>query len=166
MAKALFSTSLFTLLLAYLFAGCAANETTSSTPAQEVIEPTIGSNGLTYEMDETGDFAICTGIGNATDTDIVIASHFEGVIVQEIASSAFYQNESVQSVQIPDGIKIINQKAFFECASLTTVEISSTVTVIGAQAFRNCPKLNSVTVEDNNKLVKINLHAPFPVMLF
>ena len=158
MKKALFTTAVLPLFCAFFLMGCAANGATSSNP-KDKIQPTAGSVGLTYELDESGDFAICAGIGTATDLDIVIASHFEGIIVEEIATSAFSENDFIQSVHIPDGVKIINQKAFFECAVLTTVEISSTVTEIGAQAFRNCPKLNSVTIEDDNDLTKINLNA-------
>lgn len=158
MKKSLLSTAIISLCLASLLTGCASNNTSES-DAKKPITPTTGSEGLTYKIDDSGDFAICTGIGTATASDIVISSHFEGVIVEEIATAAFSKNASIQSVQIPDGIKTINQKAFFECATLTTVEISSTVTEIGAQAFRNCPKLKTVTIEDDNDLEKINLYA-------
>ena len=168
MIKAFVSTALLSLILIPFFTGCAPIASSSSSESEyndssssieEEIEVTAGTDGLTYEMDKNGEFAICTGIGTATDADIVIASHYEGVLVEQIATSAFNGNAFIESVEIPEGVKIINQKAFFQCAALTTVEISSTVTEIGMHAFRNCPKLDSVTIADDNDLTKINLNA-------
>lgn len=160
MRKKPLSTALLSLLIASLFVGCGTvNDSPSSSESTDYIEPTIGTDGLTYELADDGSFAICTGVGTATASDVIISSHFEGVLVQEVATSAFSENSSIQSIEIPDGIKTIKQKAFFQCSSLKTVEISSTITEIGAQAFRNCPKLDSVTIEDNNALTKINMHA-------
>ncbi len=169
MKKALIATAVLSLFAALAFVGCAPiasasssqteNVDGSSSIQEELIEPTVGSDGLSYKMDENGEFAICTGIGTATNPDIVIASHYEGVIVEQVASSAFNGNAFIESVQIPEGVKIIKQKAFFQCAALTTVEISSTVTEIGIEAFKNCPKLDSVTVANDNDLTKINLNA-------
>ena len=159
MRKTLLSTLLLSLLIVPLFAGCATEDSAPSSNTNDYIEPTIGTDGLTYELADDGSFAICTGVGTASATEVVVSSLYEGVLVQEIATSAFSENSSIQTIEIPDGLKKINQKAFFQCSALKTVEISSTVTEIGAQAFRNCPKLESVTIEDNNALTKINLYA-------
>ena len=169
MIKAFLSTAVLSVFCASFFVGCALNappstvslesEDSSSSEQTDTIETTVGSDGLSYKISDDGSFAICTGVGTATATDIVIASHYEGVVVEQIAASAFSENAFIENLQIPDGIKIIQQKAFFQCQALTTVEISSTVTEIGAQAFRNCPNLDSATIEDDNDLNKINLYS-------
>ena len=155
-AKSIFLVALSILLLAMALVGCNSK---NSPPSKPDITPTVGSAGLTYKLDDSGEFAICTGIGTADTTDIVISSHFEGVVVEEIASSAFNGNNYIKTLRIPDGIKVIKQKAFFKCSALKIVEISSTVTEIGTQAFRNCTSLISVSVDDNNDLTKIGLNA-------
>lgn len=94
MIRAFVSTILLSLLVAPLFVGCDVTDTSSSEPPKE-ITPTVGTDGLAYELSDNGDFAICTGIGTATLSDIVIASHFEGVIVEQITTSAFSKNEFI-----------------------------------------------------------------------
>lgn len=49
------------------------------------------------------------------------------------------------SMNIPEGVTIIDSYAFYECANLTTVTIPSTVTEIGTEAFGSCTALTSVT---------------------
>ena len=62
-----------------------------------VITNVEGTKGLAYEVvspKKGAAYAICTGIGTATDTDIVIASHYDGFIVEEVDANAFKNNTS------------------------------------------------------------------------
>ncbi len=148
--------SLIPLLVLSPFLFSCGTENNKNTPDVPVTE---GSAGLTYELSENGDYAICTGIGTATDNEITIASHYENVVVKEIETKAFNENATIEILTIPKGVEKINQKAFYNCALLKDVEISNTVVEIGPNAFNNCLKLLSVTIENDNALTKIGLYA-------
>lgn len=64
----------------------------------------------------------------------------------EIYSYAFYYDNILTSVVIPDSVTSIGDEAFNECDKLTSVTIGDGVTTIGGNAFRGCDKLTSVTI--------------------
>lgn len=76
-----------------------------------VIENPHGTPGLAYTLSQDGTYYICSGIGTATDTDIVVASEYNGLPVTKIKSSAFYQTD-ITSVIMPDSIEVSNEFAF------------------------------------------------------
>jgi hypothetical protein len=59
----------------------------------------------------------------------------------QIAANAFYEIESLQSIEIPNNIKKIGEFAFFGCIDLQSISIPSTVSVIEYGAFGNCGSL-------------------------
>lgn len=116
--------------------------------------------------------------GSATTVDI--PSYIDGYPVKEISSSAFANNTSVTTVNIPNTITTIGGSAFKGCTSLknitipdsvtsiasstfqgctalTSITIPNTVTSIGANAFENCTKLKNVQLP--NKLTKMGYYA-------
>jgi hypothetical protein len=54
---------------------------------------------------------------------------------------------------LPEGITEINQYAFYDCDSLTSVEIPDSVIKIGYDAFSNCVRLTSVAIGNNVALI-------------
>ncbi|MBQ7380457.1 MAG: leucine-rich repeat domain-containing protein, partial [Clostridia bacterium] len=59
---------------------------------------------------------------------------------------AFYDCDSLASVNIPDSVTSIGKLAFGWCENLTSVTIGNSVTSIGKSAFYECTSLTSVTV--------------------
>lgn len=110
------------------------------------VQPT---EGLGYMLSEDGKYYICTGLGTATDTDIVIASVYNGLPVTSINDSAFENRSSLTSVTIPDSVTSIGANAFDSCANLTSVTIPNSVTSIGDWAFLYCSGLTSITIPDS-----------------
>lgn len=58
--------------------------------------------------------------------------------VSEIGAYAFYDCNSMKTINIPDGVENINDYTFFGCASLNKIDIPNTVVGIGAYAFYGC----------------------------
>lgn len=105
----------------------------------EPIEPdepiADGTSGLAYTLSEDGTYYACSGIGTATDTDIVIGSYYNGLPVIEIAQRAFYSNNKITSVTLPDTIKVIRTEAFAFAFNLGDITIPENVISIGYMAF-------------------------------
>ena len=96
-----------------------------------------------------------------------------------IGDSIFYNDDSLTSVKIPDGVTSIGwyafencssltsinipgsvesiDYAFYDCDGLTNVEIGNGVTNIGDCAFYNCNGLTSITIPDS--VTSIGSHA-------
>ena len=114
--------------------------------------PTLSgaSAGLEYELnnDETG--YILTGIGECTDTNVIIPSTHEGLPVVAIGDRALHSCSSFTSISIPDSITYIGEDAFAYCTSLVRITIPESVVFIGKSPFFRCSSLISIDVDRNN----------------
>jgi hypothetical protein len=106
-------------------------------------------------------------VGNGSK--VVIPAEIEGLPVREIANRAFFENETITSVVIPNGVTIIRHGgldswdfdsawgAFKDCTRLSSITIPDSVKEIGGWAFEGCSSLVSVTIPDN--VTSISLRA-------
>ena len=67
---------------------------------------------------------------------------------QKIDMLAFYQNENLIHVGLPDGLIVIGSAAFSSCPLLESLDIPSTVRYINNGAFERCTNLKSITLPD------------------
>ncbi|MCD8041421.1 MAG: leucine-rich repeat domain-containing protein, partial [Clostridia bacterium] len=112
-------------------------------------ENVTASEGLEYTLSDDKTYYIVSGIGECTDTDIVIPSIYNGLPVEAIGESAFSNCTSLKSVTIGKGVTSTGYKAFYGCTSLTSVTIGSGVTSIGGSTFYDCISLESVTIPNS-----------------
>ncbi len=92
------------------------------------------------------DGTICiTGYRVAT-THLEIPSTIDGATVTQIGDRAFYDNDFLVSVTIPDTVTSIGSSAFMMCSGLTSVTIPDSMTAIGRSAFNQCPNLKSIRI--------------------
>lgn len=105
-------------------------------------QPQPFTQGLTYTYIANG-YEV-SGIGTATDKDIIIPSTYKGVAVTSIGDNAFSQSE-IQFISIPDSVISIGSSAFY-LTRLTEIIIPDSVRTIGDSAFLNCKKLVSITI--------------------
>ena len=103
---------------------------------------------FTYEV-ENGKVTI-TGCDSSISGDLVLPATIDGYPVEEIGSRAFYGNNTITSIVIPEGVKVISTLIFFNSKSLKSVTIPSTVSFIGAGAFSDCDSLTNITVHEDN----------------
>ena len=117
---------------------------------QPTVWPHKNSEGLAYEPSADGESYILSGIGACTDTILLIPNLHDGLPVSAIAPVAFYGNEQITDVYIPDTVLEIGEGAFAACPNLSTVYIGEGVVAIGEVAFSNSPSLSKITVSSHN----------------
>ncbi len=69
--------------------------------------------------------------------------------VRTIEAYAFYNNNNLTAVTIPDRVEIIGKSAFDGCDKLARVELGSGVKTIGHDAFNSCRSLTEILIPDN-----------------
>lgn len=74
--------------------------------------------------------------------------------VKSIGSSAFYGNEELTEVTIPDGVRKIEANAFKHCLNLTKVDIPDSVYLIEHDAFYGCKSLTEIIIPDSVTLIE------------
>ena len=102
-------------------------------------ENKIHSKGLSYTLSRNN--YIVAGIGECTDTDIIIPATYKGLPVTSIGDEAFYWVtgcSSLTSVVIPNSVTSIGDEAFRYCRTLSSIVIPDSVTSIGERAFESC----------------------------
>lgn len=102
----------------------------------------------TYDVVGSPSGAIITGY-TGLGGDIVIPSTLGGYPVVEIGFFAFYEQNSLISVVIPDGVKVIGGHAFRDCSQLVRVIMPNSVTTIYEGAFYDDYNLIDVTMSSN-----------------
>lgn len=131
-----------------------ANGVFDSCPLQTVKLPdhgaAIGADGkpLPLEiMEETfreanydGDGSVSYDLGSAT----------------AIGEKAFYQNASIETIEIPEGVALLGTESFSECENLTNVGFGK-VETIGQKAFAKSPKLKFSKSETANYALPVTL---------
>lgn len=132
------------------------------------------TDGLEYTLfDKDGSYYICSGLGTATQTDIVIAPEYNGKPVKEIGEDAFgggnltsvvmYDSiirigdwafegcSNLKEVTFGDGLLRIGVRAFDRCSSLKSLDLPETIFSLGFGSFGSCESLTSITVSEENK---------------
>ena len=100
-------------------------------------DPNYGATpGLSFNLNADAVSYSCSGLGIATDTDIVIPSTYKGLPVTSIVNSAFYNKRNLTSLTIPDSVTSISSNAFTGCSGLKSViMLSATPPTLGTTIF-------------------------------
>ena len=90
------------------------------------------------------------------DTEVIATGAFYGNDVLEkvnlpnslrvIGGSAFSGCESLMSITIPDSVEIIGDVAFYNCTSLSSITLGSSISYIGEDAFEFCRRIETVNI--------------------
>ncbi len=118
------------------------------------------STGLKFALTEDGSGYAVVGIGSCKDTDLIIPATYKGLPVTEIGyrtdagpmvvtDRAFQNCEQLQSVTLPDSIRVIHAYSFYYCTGLTSVIVPDGVELVGAYAFACCESLTSIQLPDS-----------------
>lgn len=79
-------------------------------------------------------------LGGEKATDIVIPGTFETM------PQYAFENSSIESVRLEDGVKIIGERAFRNCTALKSIDLGNTLEIIGPSALAYCTALESLTI--------------------
>lgn len=112
--------------------------------------------GITYGLTLASDGMQITRFGKA-DQNVTLPDKYFDRPVTSIGVRAFYDNENLTSVTIPDSIIRIERTAFGWCKNLTAVTIPDSVTYIGENAFAACEKISSLNI--GNSVISMGRNA-------
>lgn len=103
------------------------------------------SEGLLFAEFPEGGMCL-RGIGECTDTEIIVPAMYEDTPVTWILHSVFKEPTTLKSVTLPDTLLGIADRAFSGCISLESVNIPDGVTYIHDCTFQNCISLTSIII--------------------
>lgn len=87
-------------------------------------------------------------------SEIIVPDHVKNFAVVKIGRCAFVENKTLETITIPDTVKMIGDGAFEACSSLKAISLPKSVSKIGASAFYACMSLKSIVVP--NSVTTIN----------
>lgn len=130
--------------------GTTAEETTSEETTAPVEDVYDGSRGLEYFVVGTSSRARLVSIGTCTDTDVVVASTYNGAQVTDISAGAFAGGENILSITLPDSVTTIPAGAFAGCTNLKKLVIGAGVRFFTSSLLKDCPLLESIEISPEN----------------
>lgn len=74
---------------------------------------------------------------NGQDANVILPSSFDDEKVIGIYAKAFYGNKTIETIDIPFGIRYIGDSAFESCGKLKGVKLPSSLVGIGNKAFKS-----------------------------
>lgn len=134
-----------------------ADNVSNNNDSIEITVPIIeGTKGLKYEKMANKNEYQLVGIGTASDTNIVVASVYEGLPVTTIAENAFIGDEANQSLfenkitslVIPEGIKTLQTRSFINLPSLETVQLPNSLENVGDYVFNGCYSMVAYNIKN------------------
>lgn len=106
---------------------------------------------------DTPEVTIYSYVGS--DTDVTVPSKIKGMPVTTLHGT-FSGKETVKTVTIPEGVRLIEYNAFFGCTALTTVVLPSSLEEMTEYTFYQCTNLKTVSLDTaNSKLTKIGQYS-------
>ena len=139
-------------LLLISFSGCNTTDnplTTNTNTAdnQTVEQEPNPESDFEYEENDKGGISIVSYLG--TSENVVIPAFIGGIPVTQIRTPAFYTNENITSVTIPDSVNFIGHDSFANCTALKDVVLSANLITIEAFAFENCSSLSNIELPES-----------------
>lgn len=134
-----------------------------SLPVTVMADDTVYYMDKEYEVLTSGDFkyiavgseAVIMGFNNTT-ANVSIPSEINGLPVTVIGcedvwggKGAFQDNSSMQTVTIPESVKLIDENAFKNCSGLQQVLVGKGVKTIGNSAFEDCAYMQRIQFNGN-----------------
>ena len=102
---------------------------------------------LEYVVNADGEAVITKYKGSLSTVEI--PGEIAGHPVTEIDDWAFYENQSIKKVILPDSVKTINYGAFSTCNNLESIDLGEGLTYLGQSAFSDCTSLTSITLPES-----------------
>ncbi len=88
---------------------------------------------------------------NGEGGDIAIPSKLDNYTVTAIGENAFSDDDRLEKVVIPEGVKRIENLAFFG-SSISGITLPETLEYIGMWAFQDCESLDTIIIPKNTQL--------------
>jgi len=146
-----------------------------------ISDQTSGGNNVTASLNQTTGVLTISGIGKMADfwcsaewageapwRDEGYHTAIKTVVMQSggtdnllnIGDRAFKDCSSLESITIPNTVKIIGKQAFIDCIKLKSVTIPNSVDEIEGRAFYGCSALETVDFVNGSNLLKFSGYNP------
>ncbi len=103
------------------------------------------TQGLDFTLIDDGTAYALTGLGTATDTEILIPAVYKGLPVVAISDLAFFRGlpleDEITGIRLPDSIRAIGEYAFYGLDKLTSLILSDGLEKIDKDNFQLCDSL-------------------------
>lgn len=132
--KHCFLVSLIFILFAIVLVACNSNAFLDINLNTRVYQTKI-DNGLLCLVNKEENECVVIGIGDCTQSDIVIPSSYKSIPVTAIEMMAFKDCTNLTSVIIPDSVLDIGYEAFYNCTNLENINVTEKTICIQADAF-------------------------------
>lgn len=129
----------------------AVNGCTGNVTATFRIKPNDAVPEFLYSLTEDGDAQITAYFG--TSPNVVVPSEIDGHKVTAIGHSAFYRNQDIETVTLPDTVTSIGSYSFADTAKIKRVYLPDSVTEIQDYAFRHCKGIDFTKLPANLKKI-------------
>lgn len=96
----------------------------------------------TFACDNFGVITAYNGVGG----EVKIPTKIGDIYVTGIASNVFRNNETITSVELPEGLRFVSDNAFSGCVNLSSVKLCDSLSYIGNYAFSGNSLLADVTL--------------------
>lgn len=103
------------------------------------------AENLEFSRDELKKTAIVRDVKEKHHEIIILPTKVKKCAVTTIGNYAF-STCSIKSLEIPEGITIIENYAFFQCDSLVRIVLPNSVVSIGENAFQGCTSLSKILI--------------------
>ena len=102
-----------------------------------------------YQLLDSGTLEI---IGyNGSETELIVPGEIDNYTVTAIGENAFSDDDRLEKVVIPEGVKRIENQAFLG-SSISGITLPETLEYIGMWAFQDCESLDTIIIPKNTQL--------------
>ncbi|OQC50390.1 MAG: hypothetical protein BWX57_00218 [Tenericutes bacterium ADurb.Bin024] len=127
------------------------------TTLKEVVDP------RDFVFAEVGDgYTLCGYYGNAST--VVIPETYNNKPVVALEQWAFYNQDNLVSVTLPNNLRKIGEDAFADCDNLKVVNFGNGVEEIALMAFDSCPSLETISLPDSVERIYAQAFANCPAL--
>ncbi len=128
--------------LVFLFlAACAAP---APKPTEEKEAEPVTSGDYTYILLADGSAELLAYSGEAAELEI--PAEIDGIPVSSIGKMAFYSNDTLEKVTVPEGVTNIGSNAFCGSLNLSRISLPDSLKTISMYALSVLPKLERIVV--------------------
>ena len=159
--KKILALTIAVLMLLVCFTACSDKESIEDENAGAFKEEVVLMyENFYYSTNVDGTYEI-TGIRLITNdhVDVEIPAEIEGREVTGIAADAFKSINTIESVEIPEGILYIGDYAFYGCTALESVELPASLETIGKGVFEGCTSLEELDFAEDSGLTTVGDYA-------
>lgn len=118
----------------------------------------IKVDGIYYNILSLTDFTceVTNGDEEYTDTVVIpstVSYNNRTLDVIGVGDRAFYYNEDLKSIELPNSVIKLGESAFCGCNKIKEIVIPNSVTEMGSSIFYGCDKLENVTLSASLKSI-------------